>query len=166
MAILNNDGLNGNDLFYIPANADDILVGAVTDGAYVENAGQKADLMAFIENNEYLSEHKGQMSERNAARNPWNDDLDLRIAQSLGIQGVGRFQLSLDILNVFNLLKSSWGWYQTTPQDTYTIVTLNGTDPASGKPVYKFSKPTTNTAWSPSDLLSRWQMQLGLRYTF
>ncbi len=163
---LNNDGLNGNDLFYIPASADDILVGAVTGGAYVENAQQKADLMAFIDNNEYLSSHKGQISERNAARNPWNDNLDLRIAQALGIQGVGRFELSLSIQNLFNLLKSTWGWYQTTPQDTYTIVTPNGTDPASGKPVYRFSKPATNTAWSPSDLLSRWQMQLGLRYSF
>jgi hypothetical protein len=163
---LNNDGLNGNDLFFIPASANDILVGAVTGGVYVENAQQKADLMAFIDNDEYLSTHKGQISERNGARNPWNDDLDLRISQQLGIQGVGRFELSLDIINVFNLINSEWGWYQTTPQDTYTIVTANGTDPASGKPVYRFSKPATNTAWSPSDLLSRWQMQLGLRYSF
>ena len=163
---LNNDGLNGNDLFYIPGDANDILVGAVTGGAYVENTGQKADLMAFIENDEYLSSHKGQMSERNAARNPWNDNLDLRVSQSLGIQGVGHFELSLDIINVFNLINSEWGWYQTTSQDTYGIVTLNGFDPASGKPVYRFSKPTTNTAWSPSDILSRWQMQLGLRYSF
>ncbi len=163
---LNNDGLNGNDLFYIPANADDILVGALTSGAYVENAGQKAELMAFIDNDEYLSSHKGQIAERNAARNPYNDDLDLRISQSFGIPNLGRFELSLDIINVFNLVNSEWGWFQTTPQDTYTIVTLNGTDPVSGKPIYRFSKPTTNTAWSPSDLLSRWQMQLGLRYSF
>lgn len=163
---INNDGLNGNDLFYIPADANDILVGAVTNGAYVENAQQKADLIAFIDNNEYLSSHKGQVSERNAARNPWNDDLDVRISQALGIPSIGSFELSFNIINLFNLLNSEWGWYQTTPQDTYTIVTLNGTDPATGKPVYRFSKPSTNTAWSPSDLLSRWQMQLGLRYSF
>lgn len=163
---LNNDGLNGNDLFYIPKDGNDILVGAVTGNVYVESATQKADLLAFIDNNEYLSGHKGQMSERNAARNPWNDDLDLRVSQALGISGIGHFEVSLDIMNVFNLLKSTWGWYQTTPQDTYTLVTLNGTDPATGKPVYKFSKPATNTAWSPSDLLSRWQMQLGVRYSF
>jgi hypothetical protein len=163
---LNNDGLNGNDLFYVPASADDILVGALTGGVYVENATQKADLMAFIENDEYLAGHKGQISERNAVRNPWNDDLDLRVSQAFGIPGAGRFELSLDIINVFNLVNSEWGWFQTTPQDTYTIVTLNGTDPASNKPIYRFSKPATNTAWSPSDLLSRWQMQLGLRYSF
>ncbi|MEO8231323.1 MAG: TonB-dependent receptor, partial [Ignavibacteriota bacterium] len=163
---LNNDGLNGNDLFYVPVGADDILVGALTGGAYVENASQKAELIAFIDNDEYLSSHKGQISERNAARNPYNDDLDLRISQAFGIPNLGRFELSLDIINVFNLVNSEWGWFQTTPQDTYTIVTLNGTDPASGKPIYRFSKPATNTAWSPSDYLSRWQMQLGLRYSF
>jgi hypothetical protein len=105
------------------------------------------------------------MSERNATRAPWNDELDLRIAQDFGT-GVGSFQIALDILNVLNLVDSKLGWFQTTSQDTYTIVTLNGTDPATGKPVYRFSKPSTNTPWSPSDLLSRWQMQLSLRYTF
>ena len=162
---LNNDGLNGNDLFYIPESPNDILVGAVSNGAYVENAQQKSDLFAFIDNDEYLSTHKGQMSERNAARNPWNDELDLRIAQDFGTS-VGSFQISLDIFNVMNLVNSEWGWFEQTSQDTYTVVTLNGTDPATGQPVYRFSKPSTNTAWAPYDLLSRWQMQLGLRYTF
>jgi hypothetical protein len=162
---LNNDGLNGNDLFFIPGSPDEILVGAVTGGAYVENAQQKADLFAFIDNNEYLSENKGTMSERNASRAPWNDQLDMRIAQDFGT-GIGSFQVALDILNVLNLVNTEWGWFQTTSQDTYTIVTLNGTDPATGRPVYRFSKPSTNTAWSPVDLLSRWQMQLSLRYSF
>jgi hypothetical protein len=90
----------------------------------------------------------------------------MRITQAAIIPGIGRFEISLDIQNVMNLIQSEWGWFQTTPQDTYTIVTLNGTDPATGRPVYRFSKPTTNTPWSPNDLLSRWQMQLGLRYSF
>lgn len=163
---LNNDGLNGNDLFYIPADENDILVGAVTGGVYVENATQKAELFDFINNNEYLSGNKGKLAERNASRAPWNDLLDLRLSQAFGISGIGRFEVSLDIQNVLNLLSSEWGWFETTAQDTYTIVTLNGTDPATGRPVYRFSKPSTNTPWSPSDLLSRWQMQLGLRYSF
>ena len=65
-----------------------------------------------------------------------------------------------------NLLSSEWGWFQTTPQDTYTTITLRGTDTATGKRTYEFSKPANNTPWSPSDLASRWQMQLGLRYSF
>jgi hypothetical protein len=163
---LNNDGLNGNDLFYIPADENDILLGAVTGGVYVPASAQNyADLFAFIDNNEYLSSHKGEMSERNATRNPWNDEVDFRFAQDIPTGGYGEIQITIDILNVLNLINNEWGWYQTTPQDTYTIVSLKGTDPASGKPVYSFSKPANNTPWSPSDLLSRWQMQFGIRYT-
>jgi hypothetical protein len=165
---LNNDGLNGNDLFYIPENEADILLGTISGGAYVPASAENyADFFAFIDNNEYLSSHKGEMSERNATRNPWNDQVDFRLAQVIPTGGYGEFQISIDIINVLNLINNEWGWYQTTPQDTYTIVTYRGLDPdpASNKPVYSFSKPATNTAWSPSDLLSRWQMQFGIRYT-
>lgn len=162
---MNNDGFNGNDLLFIPGSNDDILLGAITGGAYVPNAQMYTDLFAFIDNNDYLSENKGKMSERNAARNPWNDVLDVRVAQAFSTP-IGQFQLSLDILNFMNLINSEWGWFETTPQDTYSLVTLRGTDPATGRPVYSFTKPATNTAWSSLDLASRWQMQLGLRYSF
>ena len=162
---LNNDGFNGNDLLFIPGSNDDILLGSITGGAYVPNAQMYTDLFAFIDNNDYLSENKGKMSERNAARNPWNDVLDVRVAQAFSTP-IGQFQLSLDILNFMNLINSEWGWFETTPQDTYSLVTLRGTDPATGRPVYSFTKPATNTAWSSLDLASRWQMQLGLRYSF
>jgi hypothetical protein len=105
------------------------------------------------------------MSERNGARNPWTDVLDFRFAQAFGTP-IGQFQLSLDILNVLNLIDSELGWLQTTPTDTYTIVTYRGLDPVTGRAVYSFTKPNNNTPWSSSDLSSRWQMQLGLRYSF
>ncbi|HEX7356414.1 MAG TPA: carboxypeptidase regulatory-like domain-containing protein [Ignavibacteriaceae bacterium] len=162
---LNNDGFNGNDLVYIPANNDEILLGSITGGAYVPNAQMYTDFFAFVDNNDYLSANKGTMSERNKARNPWNDVLDVRVAQAFSTP-IGQFQISLDIQNFMNLLNSEWGWYQTTPQDTYNLLTLRGNDPATGRPVYSFTKPATNTPWSASDLASRWQMQLGLRYSF
>lgn len=162
---LNNDGFNGNDLFFIPGSEDDILLGAITGGAYVRNDQMYTDLFAFINNNDYLSENKGKMSERNSARNPFNDVLDVRVAQAFSTP-IGQFQVSLDILNFMNLINSEWGWFETTPQDTYTIVSLRGTDPATGRPVYSFVKPASNTPWSQLDLASRWQMQLGLRYSF
>jgi outer membrane receptor protein involved in Fe transport len=162
---LNNDGFNGNDLFFIPGSEDDILLGAITGGAYVRNDQMYTDLFNFINNNDYLSENKGKMSERNSARNPFNDVLDVRVAQAFSTP-IGQFQVSLDILNFMNLINSEWGWFETTPQDTYTIVTLRGNDPATGRPVYSFTKPASNTPWSQLDLASRWQMQLGLRYSF
>ena len=66
-----------------------------------------------------------------------------------------------------NLLSSEWGWLQTTPQDTYNLLSHYVEQILlTGKPVYEFTKPANNTPWSPSDLASRWQMQLGLRYSF
>lgn len=165
---LNNDGFNGNDLFYIPADPSDILLGTVSSGVYTPAAqSMYDDLFAFIDNNEYLSENKGKMSERNAARNPWNDVLDMRISQVVpDFLGLGEFQFSLDILNVLNLINTEWGWFETTQFEAYNIVTLRGIESSSGRAVYSFSKPANNTPWSPSDLGSRWQMQLGLRYSF
>ena len=165
---VNNDGLNGNDLFYVPKDKNDIVLGTVNNNGVVTPAAPSMydDLFAFIDNNEYLSSHKGQMTERNATRAPWNDNLDMRITQALGIPGIGRFEVSFDIQNVLNLINSKWGWFQTTPQDTYTILNYRGIETATGKAVYTFAKPANNTAWSPSDLLSRWQMQLGVRYSF
>lgn len=166
---MNNDGFNGNDLLFIPADESQILLGTLTTSGgvttYNRNAQMYTDLFAFIDNNDYLSANKGKMSERNAVRNPWNDVLDVRVAQAFSTP-IGQFQLSLDILNFMNLINSEWGWFQTTPQDTYSLVTLRGNDPATGIPVYSFTKPATNTAWSSLDLSSRWQMQLGLRYSF
>jgi len=165
---LNNDGFNGNDLFYIPSGPDDILLGTVSAGVYTPaDPAMYDDLFAFIDNNEYLSENKGKMSERNAARNPWNDVLDMRISQVVpDFLGLGEFQFSLDIINVLNLINTEWGWFETTQFEAYNIVTLRGIESSSGRAVYSFSKPANNTPWSPSDLGSRWQMQLGLRYSF
>lgn len=167
---LNNDGFNGNDLFYIPADASDILLGTATTSGGVTTYTAAAqsmydDFFAFVNNNDYLSENKGKMSVRNGARNPWNDNLDFRIAQALSTP-IGQFQVSLDILNVFNLINPDWGWYESTPQDTYNIVSLQGIETATGKAIYRFTKPASNTPWSQYDLASRWQMQLGLRYSF
>jgi hypothetical protein len=164
---LNNDGFNGNDLFYVPNDPTDVIL-VRRDRNNVDNPAPLSDyddLFNFINNNDYLSENKGKITERNVARNPWNDVLDIRVAQAFSTP-VGQFQLSLDISNFLNLLNSEWGWFQTTPQDTYNTIILRGTDPATGKRLYEFKKPANNTPWSSSDLISRWQMQLGLRYSF
>jgi hypothetical protein len=169
---LNNDGFDQNDLFYIPRNSSEILLGSIVSGQFVPEtrAGRTfADLDEFIKNNEYLRENRGKISERNGARNPWQEYLDLRITQDIpDFMGIGAFQLSLDIQNVLNLLNSEWGINESTTFD-YQIVQYLGTVTYQGRantPVYSFSKPTNNTPYSQSDYSSRWRMQLGIRYSF
>ncbi len=161
---VNGDGFNQNDLFYIPKNDADIELGSVSGGLYTPNAQMYKELDSFIANNNYLSSHRGQMFVRNAATAPWNNTLDLRIVQTIPAMD-HRFEISLDILNILNLLNNSWGYYYTLVNPTYTIVTLKGVDASNGKNVYSFSKPANNTPWSADNLLSRWYMQLGIRFT-
>ena len=170
---LNNDGFGGNDLFYIPRNSSEILLGSISSGQFVPTtkAGTTfADLDAFIKNNEYLNANRGKISERNGGTAPWREYFDLHIAQSIpDLWGLGSFQLTLDIQNLLNLLKPSWGQVYDIGYDTYNIVYFQGMITYNGvpnTPVYSFTKPKTNVPWSYSDLSSRWQMQLGVRYSF
>ena len=166
---INNDGFDQNDLFYIPRNANDILLGSIdrNSGAYVNAKSSDYDaLFSFIDNNDYLKENKGSISERNGAMNPWMTTLDLKIIQEIpDLWGMGNFQLSLDVLNVLNLIDSQLGWVERT-QYNYQIVDYEGIDPASGRAVYSFNKSSNNTPFDADDLLSRWAMQFGIRYSF
>ncbi len=164
---LNNDGFDNNDLFFIPADNDDILLGSVENDVYVPASdAEYAALFSFIDNNDYLKENKGKMSERNGGRNPWRYDLDLKIIQDIPTFGFGHIQLSLDILNFMNLLDTRAGWVETTQFANYEIVDFDDTDPASGRPVYSFNSRSNNVPWDVNDLLSRWAMQFGIRWSF
>ena len=169
---LNNDGFRSNDLFYVPKDVNDILVGKITGGNFVAATATgttAADLDAFIQNDDYLSKNRGKISQRNGAREKWQQYLDLRVTQDIpDLWGMGNFQLSLDILNVANLLNTSWGKVETAGLGTYNIVALQGfvtNNGVANTPVYGFSKPANNSVYSVSDIASRWRMQLGVRYT-
>ncbi|MCX6174035.1 MAG: carboxypeptidase regulatory-like domain-containing protein [Ignavibacteriales bacterium] len=172
---LNGDNYPGNDLFYIPRNANEILLGSITNNQFVPAtaAGTTfADLDAFIKNDDYLSQNRGKIAERNGATAPWQYYLDMHIQQAIpDLWGMGAFLVYLDIQNVLNLINPSWGQVQdvASGNDTYNIVSYRGRVTYNGNanvPVYSFSKPVNGTAYSFSDLSSRWQMQLGARYAF
>ena len=162
---INNDGFDQNDLFYIPKDNSEILLGSVSGGVYVPNQGMYNALNSFIDNNDYLSSHRGQIAERNGATNPWVNYIDLHIAQDIPIIPGHRFTINYDILNVLNLINSDWGWNNSV-YSTYIMSRKAGTDPATGRNVYTFYAPSNNTPFTASYLNSRWQMQLGIRYTF
>jgi hypothetical protein len=169
---LNSDGFDRNDLFYIPKDVNDVLIGTISGGNFVAATATgrtAADLDVFIQNDEYLSKNRGKISERNGAREKWQQYLDLRVTQDVpDFMGVGTFQFSLDILNVANLLSSSWGKVETAGLGTYEIVALQGfvtNNGVANTPVYSFSQRANKSVYSISDISSRWRMQLGVRYT-
>ncbi|MCH7618429.1 MAG: TonB-dependent receptor [Candidatus Marinimicrobia bacterium] len=155
---VNGDGYGGNDLIYIPTDQNDIVLA---------DAGDWAALDAFIEQDDYLKEHRGEIAERMGAVNPWYSNIDLRILQDYALSTGDtkhRIQLSLDILNVANLLSSSWGVRQIANPAATSPLTLTGFDDA-GEPILDFTGPA-ETFVDDLSLFSRWQVQVGLRYFF
>jgi hypothetical protein len=174
---LNGDGANQNDLLYVPRNASEIKLVpfysrnsaqqvVVTPGSATP-AQQWTDLDAFISADPYLSKHRGEYTARNAARTPWENHFDVRIMQDLGgmIKNTkNRLQLSVDIINVGNLLKKSWGRSYFVTNNANTIVNYNTTQ--SSDRGFNFKAPANGLPYTVSSFDSRWQAQVGVRYLF
>ena len=84
---INNDGTASNDLLYVPTDAeiDDMVFHPLTDvlGNVQSPAAQQAAFKQFIAQDDYLSERRGQYTEKYGAEQPWYSQLDLRILQDL-----------------------------------------------------------------------------------
>ena len=159
---VNGDGQAGNDLIYIPRDQSDILLDPLGS---VSAADQWNRLNAFIEQDDYLSSHRGTIAQRFGAVNPWYSNIDLRILQDIGFtRGANRhnFQVSLDVLNLANLVNSDWGVRKVASASATSPLTLVRFN-AAGAPVFNFTGPDKTFVDDPG-LLSRWRAQLGVRY--
>ncbi len=97
---------------------------------------------------------------------PWEHQFDVRIMQDLGTVFKGSknaLQISLDIINVGNLLNKDWGRSYFVANNASTLINYNY-DPKTAS--YTFKAPSNNTAYQAADFASRWQAQFGIRYLF
>jgi hypothetical protein len=167
-----SSGNASNDLIFVPRSLADIklvIIPAVTTGSNptpaISVADQWAALDKYINADPYLSKIRGQYSQRNGARLPWEHQFDVRIMQDLGtlIKGTkNSLQLSIDIVNVGNLLNKDWGKSYFVNNNTYPLISYST---ASGGG-FTFRAPTDNIPYTLSSFASRWQGQIGLRYNF
>ncbi|SDK65018.1 Carboxypeptidase regulatory-like domain-containing protein [Catalinimonas alkaloidigena] len=170
---LNGDGQTSNDLIYVPANQGEINLVDIrnSSGDVTYSAAQQwADLDAFISQDPYLQNRRGQYAERNGAQYPWQSQFDFRVLQDFYVNAGGKrntLQLSLDIFNVANLLSSQWGLLRTPTRSG--LIDFTGFD-AEGNPTYQFpmlrGEPLRESFQVDPGLQSRWAMQVGLRYIF
>jgi len=151
---VNGDGVGGNDLIYIPKDANDIELA---------DAGQWSALDAFIEQDDYLSENRGKIAERHGLTNPWFSNIDLRVLHEFN-SNFGKFQLTVDILNAANLLSSNMGVRQVASPLALVPLELVEFD-SSGEPVFEFNGVEKTFVDDPG-VYSRWRMQIGLSYIF
>ena len=192
---LNNDGQTSNDLLYIPTVAD------YTSGKYVTGNTGGLDkrtpdevwyqINAYISQDRYLNSHRGKYAERNALIFPWYSRLDAHVAQDFYMKAgknTHTIRLSVDIVNVGNMINSDWGVYRLPSAGTGSSILASGVPNVinvglisarvvNNSPVYSFPyqiAPTATSAGVPytsswkddTSLASRWQMQFGIRYLF
>lgn len=161
----NGDGQNFNDLVYVPSSPEEVvLVGAsASDNRTTDEIW--ADIDAFIESQPSLRKHRGEVVPRHNTRQPWRNVLDLRINQSIGTFTGQNVELTANIFNVLNLLNEDWGRIQFVQFQNETLFNFYGLQ--DGKPVIAFPEGYSRSdAFDLSDLASRWQLQLGVRYSF
>ncbi len=161
---VNGDGQVENDLIYIPKDRNDIILVDV-GGNNLPYTNQAYDeLNSFIENDPYLSKNRGKFAERMAARGPWTHQVDARLTIEVPSIRGHKLELTFDILNLTNLLNKDWGIVKTVAFQRAFLLRFRSLDPTTGKPRFIWTgAPVTAT---PSDLASRWQAQIGIRYTF
>ena len=170
---VNRDGSAKNDLLFVPADASQIQLANITDarGAVLVSAQQQYEQLAqYIASDDYLAGRRGTYAERNAARTPFTQQLDLRLTARVPLTKTGsqRLEVSFDIINLGNLLNRDWGLQYFVPNinnSGYALLDFVRIDAAKNQPVYQFRNPT-GTPWQTDPINSRWQGQLGLRYAF
>ncbi len=158
-------------LVYIPTVSEAIRYFKDIAGGQTA-AQQAAAFNTFIDANAYLSGRRGDFTERNKARTPWNVQADLRLAHELAVNRQGHIlTLSADVMNLTNLLYRKWGVQYFSP-NTFNSTSSVGLTPTlfppqqneGNWPVFEFRSP--GTPYSIDYFNSRAQIQLGLRYSF
>ena len=148
-------GVGGSqNLMYIPTDED---LAKMT----FKDEGNKADFKAFIENDRYLSRHRGHYSERGAKISPWQNRINLKVAEDFTLNIAEKpttLQIGLDINNVANLLNSNWGLTEQVSSEN--ILEISKADPSG---VYTFNAPTIQKYRS---YFNTWQMLLSVRLYF
>lgn len=170
--VYNGDPGNRGGLFGEPVNHDLFFVPRDRSQVSMSDAAWSA-LNSFITNDPVLSQYRGQYVPRNEGREPWVNELDLSIIQDIPT-GPGRIQITANVFNVLNLLNPAWGHIQfvTRPsqgdfsgQSRVGLAKFNGFE-TDGRMKLDFQTPQNNTVFIKDNLLSRWQAQLGIRFTF
>ncbi len=158
---INGDSsFQNNDLLYIPTSSE---VGQMQ----FSGPGQAEAFEAYIQQDDYLKDHRGEYMERYGALAPWRGRWDLKLLQDYNFKVAGdktnTIQLSVDVLNIGNLINSDWGVIQQPNNISPIGVTV---DPNTNIPTYTFDNTVIKTYGYDASLLSRWQAQVGLRYIF
>lgn len=168
---MNGDGGTSNDLIYIPRNKDEMYFEQYTSGSRTFTVEEQKEAWEnFINQDDYLKNHRGQYAERGAVFMPMVWRADLSIIQEVYSKFLGyknSLQIRFDILNVTNLLNKNWGVGKTFT--TTSPLIYRGVD-SEGKPKFRLraiGDELIKTTYQPSaTIFDVYRIQLGIRYNF
>ena len=158
---LNKDGY-AYDLIYIPANAEDVLWATPEDAD---------NFFAFVNQDKYLSAHKGQYAEAYSVYSPWVHRLNFRYAHDFKVnigKSVNTLQLNVDFNNILNMFNPKWGVakYMNTAINEGRILSVDHIT-NDGAPVFKSNVNGSMPTWTPASGLGQcWYFQVGIKYMF
>jgi hypothetical protein len=174
---LNGDGGTANDLIYIPKDKSEMNFQEYTSGSVTFTAAQQADSWdAYIEQDDYLSNHRGEYAARNAVLLPMVFRADLSITQDLFadlFEKRNTLQLRVDFQNITNLLNKDWGVGQRMVNSQPLIVpssSQGGPADATGKTQYRLraisGQLMSKTFEQTNSLYDVFRIMVSLRYNF
>ena len=183
---MNGDGYP-YDAIYIPTDAD--LAGNYDASGnwtgkgnfrFVSSDDQK-NFVDFLNNNDYLKNHRGEYAEAYSDYSPWVHRIDFSYKHDFKVNVANTshtLQLGFDVKNVLNLFDSSWGVskianldYSTSPSSSVQysrVLKYEGVD-ADGYAL--FSTPGAidrrTEQWKPYHSLGQcWYASIGVKYYF
>jgi hypothetical protein len=173
-------------LVYIPANFSEANL-ADNASTGVTASQQWANYQLFASSNPYLQKHAGQNAQRNGDRLPWENHFDVRLAQDFLFKN-HKLQVFFDVVNVGNLLNKDWGRAYgtgTTPDGFFPLTStlffpVVGAQKKDGvaftstvnNPAFQFNINNYTQigndykAYNVNNFTSRWNSQIGVRYSF
>ena len=175
---MNGDGGTGNDLIYIPRDTTEMnfvqfTCAAATCGtSKTFTAAQQATAFeAYIQQDPYLSKHRGQYAKRGAVFLPRITRMDVSfIQQVFGVAAGARHsgEVRLDVINVGNMLNSDWGVSQRVVQ---TQILTNAAADTQGRVSYRLAVASQQliapkTFQTNAALGDVWTAMLSFRYRF
>ncbi|MCC9135649.1 carboxypeptidase regulatory-like domain-containing protein [Pontibacter silvestris] len=170
---MNGDNIFGNDLLYVPNSASELTFLPITNnaGTVLFTPEEQANAFdAYIAQDSYLNDRRGQYTERNGVLMPWVFRADLSLVQEFFVNVGGKrntLQLRADVFNVGNMINSNWGVGDRYINRSPLIAA--GTN-ADGIPQFRMAtlgsellNSTYQNSITQNDV---WTAQLGIRYIF
>ncbi|MEK7402865.1 MAG: TonB-dependent receptor [Gemmatimonadota bacterium] len=169
---LNGDGVQGNDLLFVPNNALDPTEIQFRQSGVRTPAQQAVAFESFILNSECLSSHRGQVLPRNTCRNPFSHNIDASVRQRLPTIRGQDVAITLDIFNFGNLINKNWGKFRTMSLSSFNNIPLvthvgySAATPQTAVPIVQFTPPAAGEYSVANSPLNFWRTQLSIRYSF